>query len=164
MLLLFAAVFISYIARTNISVAAIAMKDDLGWTETQKGIVLSSFFVGYLLLMAVTGAAANRFGGGLVIGVAVLWWSAWTALTPPAAMMSLGALIAARIALGLGEAAVFPAAMNMISRWVPPERRSRATALIAGSAIRCRKVGSGRVSVICSVCRSSARRPATGAS
>ena len=129
-LLLFAAVFISYIDRTNISVAAIAMKDDLGWTETQKGVVLSAFFVGYLLLMAVTGALANRYGGWLVLGVAVLWWSAWTALTPPAAMMSLGALIAARIALGLGEAAVFPASMNMISRWVPPERRSRATALI----------------------------------
>lgn len=129
-LLLFAAVFISYIDRTNISVAAIAMKDDLGWTETQKGIVLSSFFVGYLLLMAATGALANRYGGWLVLGVAVLWWSAWTALTPPAATMSLGALIAARIALGLGEAAVFPASMNMISRWVPPERRSRATALI----------------------------------
>jgi ACS family sodium-dependent inorganic phosphate cotransporter len=129
-LLLFAAVFISYIDRTNISVAAIAMKDDLGWTETQKGLVLSSFFVGYLLLMAVTGALANRYGGWLVLGVAVLWWSAWTALTPPAAVMSLGALIAARIALGLGEAAVFPASMNMISRWVPPEHRSRATALI----------------------------------
>jgi ACS family sodium-dependent inorganic phosphate cotransporter len=62
--------------------------------------------------------------------MAVIWWSAWTALTPPAAMMSLGALIVARIALGVGEAAVFPASMNMISRWVPPERRSRATALI----------------------------------
>ncbi|MBK6451061.1 MAG: MFS transporter [Proteobacteria bacterium] len=92
--------------------------------------MLSAFFVGYLLLMAVTGALANRYGGWLVLGVAVLWWSAWTALTPPAAMMSFGALIAARMALGLGEAAVFPASMNMISRWVPPERRSRATALI----------------------------------
>ena len=84
-LLLFAAVFISYIDRTNISVAAIAMQDDLGWTETDKGLVLSSFFVGYLLLMAVSGALANRFGGWLVLGVAVLWWSAWTALTPPEA-------------------------------------------------------------------------------
>jgi ACS family sodium-dependent inorganic phosphate cotransporter len=130
LLLLFAAVFISYIDRTNISVAAIAMQDDLGWTETQKGVVLSAFFVGYLLLMAATGALANRYGGWLVLGVAVVWWSAWTALTPPAAFMSLGALIVARIALGLGEAAVFPASMNMISRWVPPERRSRATALI----------------------------------
>ena len=73
-LLLFAAVFISYIDRTNISVAAIAMKDDLGWTETQKGVVLSAFFVGYLLLMAVTGAlrtatavgwsSASRCSGG----------------------------------------------------------------------------------------------------
>ena len=129
-LLLFAAVFISYIDRTNISVAAIAMQDDLGWTETDKGLVLSSFFVGYLLLMAVSGALANRFGGWLVLGVAVLWWSAWTALTPPAALTSLTALVMARIALGLGEAAVFPASINMIGRWVPPERRSRATALL----------------------------------
>ncbi len=129
-LLLFAAVFISYIDRTNISVAAIAMQEDLGWTDTDKGMVLSAFFIGYLLLMAATGALANRFGGWTVLGIAVIWWSAWTALTPPAAMMSLGALIMARIALGLGEAAVFPASMNMIARWVPPERRSRATALI----------------------------------
>jgi MFS family permease len=82
-LLLFAAVFISYIDRTNISVAAIAMQQDLGWTETDKGIVLSAFFIGYLLLMAASGALANRYGG-------------W-----------------------LGEAAVFPASMNLIARWVP---------------------------------------------
>ena len=129
-LLLFAAVFISYIDRTNISVAAIAMQDDLGWTETDKGLVLSSFFVGYLLLMAASGALANRYGGWLVLGIAVLWWSAWTALTPPAALSSLTALVVARIALGLGEAAVFPASINMIGRWVPAERRSRATALL----------------------------------
>ncbi len=132
-LLLFAAVFISYLDRTNISVAAIAMKDELGWTETDKGLVLSSFFVGYLLLMAVSGALANRFGGWLVLGIAVLWWSAWTILTPPAAMASLTTLIAVRIALGLGEAAVFPASINMIGRWVPPERRSRATALFVSA-------------------------------
>ena len=130
LLLLFAAVFISYIDRTNISVAAIAMKDELGWTETDKGAVLSAFFVGYLLLMAVSGALANRYGGWLVLGIAVLWWSAWTMLTPPAAMMSLTALIVARIALGLGEAAVFPASINLIGRWVPVEHRSRATAML----------------------------------
>jgi ACS family sodium-dependent inorganic phosphate cotransporter len=132
-LLLFAAVFISYIDRTNISVAAIAMQQDLGWTETDKGIVLSAFFIGYLLLMAASGALANRYGGWLVLGIAVIWWSAWTALTPPAAMMSLGALVLARVALGLGEAAVFPASMNLIARWVPPERRSRATALVVSA-------------------------------
>lgn len=129
-LLLFAAVFISYIDRTNISVAALAMQEDLGWTETAKGLVLSAFFFGYLLVMPLTGVLTNRYGGWLVLGVAVLWWSAWTALTPPAAIMGIGALVFARVALGIGEAAVMPAAVNMIGRHVPAELRSRATALV----------------------------------
>jgi len=129
-LLCFAAVFISYLDRTNISVASIAMKEQFGWSETTKGFVLSSFFIGYLLLQVASGTLANRFGGKLVLGVAVIWWSLFTVLTPAAALVSLPALIAARIALGLGEAAVFPASINMIACWVPPEHRSRAVALL----------------------------------
>jgi len=124
----FAAVFISYIDRTNISVAAIAMKEQYGWDETTKGFVLSSFFVGYLLLQVPSSTLSNRYGGKLVLGVAVIWWSIFTMLTPPAASISLGLLIAARIALGLGEAAVFPASINMVGRWVPQAARSRAVA------------------------------------
>ena len=132
-LLLFAAVFISYIDRTNISVAAVAMQDELNWNETRKGAVLSAFFVGYLLMMAASGALANRYGGRRVLGIAVIWWSVFTILTPPAAWLGFPALILARIALGLGEAAVFPASINMVGRWVPPESRSRATALFASA-------------------------------
>ena len=129
--LCFAAVFISYIDRTNISVASIAMKEQFGWTETVKGFVLSSFFIGYLLLQVVSGSLANRYGGKFVLGGAVVAWSLFTALTPPAAMLSLGTLVFARIALGLGEAAVFPASINMIGRWVPAASRSRAVAMFA---------------------------------
>jgi len=129
--LCFAAVFISYIDRTNISVAAIAMKEEYGWDETTKGYVLSSFFIGYLLLQVLSGTLANRYGGKLVLGAAVVWWSIFTMLTPPAAEISLGALLAARIALGLGEAAVFPASINMVGRWVPAPARSRAIAIFA---------------------------------
>jgi MFS family permease len=132
-LLLCAAAFISYIDRTNISIAAIAIQAQLGWDETQKGLVLSSFFVGYLLMMVAAGVLAHRYGGKVVLGVAVVWWSLFTALTPPAALMSLPALVVARIALGLGEAAVFPASINMIGRWVPPSQRSRAVALLTSS-------------------------------
>lgn len=126
-----AAVFISYLDRTNISIASIPMKEQFHWSETTKGFVLSSFFIGYMALQVVSGTLANRYGGKIVLGFAVLWWSLFTVLTPPAAMVSLTTLIGARIALGLGEAAVFPASINMISRWVPAEGRSRATALIA---------------------------------
>lgn len=130
-LLCFAAVFISYIDRTNISVASIAMQEQFGWSETTKGIVLSSFFAGYLVLQVASGTLANRYGGKLVLGIAVVWWSLFTILTPPAALISLPMLIAARVALGLGEAAVFPASINMVGRWVPAEHRSRAVALFS---------------------------------
>ncbi len=126
-----AAVFISYIDRTNISVASIAMQEQFKWSETTKGVVLSSFFVGYILLQVYSGTLANKYGGKIVLGIAVLWWSLFTMLTPPAALFSLPALIGARIALGLGEAAVFPASINMISRWVPLASRTRAMAFMS---------------------------------
>jgi ACS family sodium-dependent inorganic phosphate cotransporter len=123
---------ICYIDRVNISVAAIAMQEDYGWSETTKGLVLSSFFVGYMLFMTPSGWLANRIGGKIVLGAAVVWWSLFTILTPLAAMVSLPLLIATRIAMGLGEAAMYPAAYNIFSRWVPPQERSRALALLIG--------------------------------
>ena len=132
-LLISAASFISYIDRTNISVGAIAMQAQFGWSETQKGYVLSAFFIGYIILMLGCGALANRYGGRIVLGTAVIWWSVFTALTPPAAFISLPALIATRVALGLGEAAVFPASINMIGRWVPSIARTRAVTLLTSA-------------------------------
>ena len=128
-LLVVAAVFISYVDRTNIAVGAIAMQAQLGWNETQKGLVLSSFYFGYLALMLASGVLANRYGGEIVLGIAVIFWSLFTVLTPPAALISLSALVVARIALGAGEAALLPSSVNMIGRWVPASQRSRAMAL-----------------------------------
>jgi MFS transporter, ACS family, solute carrier family 17 (sodium-dependent inorganic phosphate cotransporter), other len=120
------AVFVAYTDRVNISVAAVAMKEQLGWTQTEKGLVLSSFFIGYMSLMFASGWLATRYGGKRVLGLAVIAWSACTLLTPPAAAVSLGTLVAVRIAMGLGEAAVFPAAIELYGRWVPLGERTRA--------------------------------------
>ena len=127
----FAAVFVCYIDRVNISVAVIAMQSEFGWSETTKGLVLSSFFVGYMLTQAVAGWLADRFGGKMVLGLAVIWWSLFTVLTPWAAYTSFAMLIAVRIALGLGEAATFPASYGMFSRWVPENERARSISLLA---------------------------------
>ncbi len=63
----FLSVFICYIDRVNISVAIIPMAEDLGWSLGTQGTVLSSFFVGYLLLQIVGGRLADRFGGKVVL-------------------------------------------------------------------------------------------------
>src|SRR6185312_3095164 len=57
-------------------------------------------------------------------------WSPW------AASVSIAALIAARIALGIGEAAVMPATYELFRRWVPESERSRAvTRFLSGIPI-----------------------------
>ncbi len=128
MLLCFFSTFICYIDRINISVAIIPMAEQFGWSDTQRGVVLSSFFVGYLITQVAGGSLAARLGGKAVLGFGVLWWSLFTLLTPLSAMTSFPVLIAARILMGLGEGVAFPATYNLLGRWVPPKERSRAAA------------------------------------
>jgi len=119
---------IAYTDRVSISVAAIAMKEHFGWSQTEKGFVLSAFFIGYLVFMFLAGLISARFGGKRVLGCSVAAWSIFTLLTPFAATLSLGALLVARIGMGMGEAAMFPASFELFGRWAPPLERARAVA------------------------------------
>ena len=47
----FLAVFICYIDRVNISVAIIPMQQQFGWSESQVGLILGSFYFGYVFTM-----------------------------------------------------------------------------------------------------------------
>ena len=127
-LLCFFSTFICYIDRVNISVAIIPMAEQFGWSDTQRGLVLSSFFVGYLVTQVLGGWLAAKLGGKAVLGFGALWWSLFTLLTPLSAMASFPILIATRIAMGLGEGVAFPATYNLLGRWVPLRERSRAAA------------------------------------
>ena len=124
----FLAVVICYIDRVNISVAIIPMAEDLGWDLETRGLVLSSFFAGYLLLQIAGGRLADRFGGKIVLGMGVLLWSLFTVLTPPAALAGLGVLLLCRVAMGMGEAVTFPAFYSLYARWIPAGERARAVA------------------------------------
>jgi ACS family sodium-dependent inorganic phosphate cotransporter len=124
--LAFLSVFICYIDRVNISVAIIPMAEELGWSLTTQGTVLSSFFVGYLLLQVVGGRLADRFGGKVVLGTGVLLWSLFTILTPPGAWVGLTLLLLVRVGMGMGEAVTFPSIYSLYSKWVPLAERSRA--------------------------------------
>jgi MFS family permease len=128
--LCFAAIFLCYIDRVNISVAIIPMAKQFGWDKTAQGTVMSAFFIGYLLTQIVGGWLADRFGGKPVLAGGVVIWSLFTALTPPAAAGGFAALLVARIGMGVGEGVSFPSIYSLFSRWVPAQERSRAVGLV----------------------------------
>ena len=126
--LCFCAVFVCYIDRVNISIAIIPMAQEYGWDAGVQGIILSCFYFGYMVTQLLGGYLADRFGGKLVLAVGVLWWSAFTILTPPAAAMGIGMLIATRVLMGMGEGVTFPSIYALYSKWVPTAERARSMA------------------------------------
>jgi ACS family sodium-dependent inorganic phosphate cotransporter len=138
-LLFFFSSFICYMDRINISVTILQMEEEFGWGAAQKGLVLSSFFWGYLITQLPGGWLADRFGAKVVLAVGVLWWSLFTLLTP-LATGSLGLLFLVRASMGLGEGLNFPAIHSLTARWIPSQERSRAiafnyTGLLLGTVV-----------------------------
>ena len=68
----------------------------LGW-------VLSSFFYGYIITQIPGGWLADLFGARYVFGIGILMTSVLTLLTPLAAEVHIGALIALRALEGFFE-------------------------------------------------------------
>lgn len=128
------AMCICYIDRVNISVVAIEMQREFGWDDATKGIVLSSFFAGYLVMQLLGGILANKYGGRLILGLAVLIWSLFTILTPVAAYASLSILLLTRVLMGLGEGSAFPAGYNLVAHWSPAQEQTRAIGLMMSGA------------------------------
>ena len=129
-----AAVFICYIDRVVISLAIIPMSAEAGWSETQKGIILGSFYIGYMVTQIYGGLLSDRIGAKIVLGVGLVVWSIFTLITPWAFLGGMISLIIARIGMGLGEGITFPAWHSLYARWIPFSERSRSVA-ITNSAI-----------------------------
>lgn len=100
------------------------------WDEATQGIVLGSFFYGYVLTQIPGGRMAEILGGKYIYGFGVLITAIFTLLTPIAAYWSFPALVLVRILEGMGEGVTFPAMHAMLARWVPPLERSKYGAFI----------------------------------
>jgi ACS family sodium-dependent inorganic phosphate cotransporter len=124
----FLAVSICYIDRVNISVAIIPMQEQFGWSEFHVGIILSSFYFGYMFTLIVGGYLADKYGGKKVLGYGLLIWSFFTIITPFFAYSGLWWLVFIRILMGLGEGITFPSWHAIYARWIPFNERTRAVA------------------------------------
>lgn len=122
------AVIICYIDRVNISVAIIPMQEQFSWSDSQVGLIFSSFYLGYMLTMALGGYLSDKFGGKRILGWGVVLWSIFTMLTPAAAHNGFFALFLIRVLMGIGEGVTFPAWHSLYARWIPFNERTRAIA------------------------------------
>ena len=68
-----------------------------------QGLILGSFFYGYICTQIPGGWLAEKFGGKWLFGLGVLGTAVLTLLTPVAAKLSVGTLLAVRVVEGIGE-------------------------------------------------------------
>ncbi len=118
---------VSFLDRTNISIAGIAISHEYGLGDQRLGWIFSAFLIGYAGFQLPAGVLAARFGPRKVLTFGVLWWGIVTALTavlPPSVPHALQLLIAIRFALGVGEAVIYPAANQFVARWIPQRERA----------------------------------------
>ncbi len=106
---------ITYVDRTNISVAAPAISKEFGLSKTAIGVAFSAFLWAYAIAQIPMGWLADRFGPRRVLLAIVPFWSAMTALTSRA--RGGASLISIRFVFGLGEAGAFPTATR--AQWKP---------------------------------------------
>jgi MFS family permease len=128
-LLLGAAVFLNYVDRGSIAIAAPKMKSELGLTAAQYGTAVSAFFWIYAPVQPILGWLCDRFSVYRMITLGVIIWAASTLL-----MGFVGgflSLLVLRIMLGIGESIIFPGSSKVIARHVPAEERGMANAWCA---------------------------------
>jgi ACS family glucarate transporter-like MFS transporter len=124
---------VSYLDRNNISIAASSLQREFALTNVQLGTVFSAFIMGYAFTQPIAGRIADRCGAARVIGMAIVWWSVFTALlpwVPTGVPYSMAILLAVRFLLGIGEAVIFPASNRLVANWIPTRERGVANGLI----------------------------------
>ncbi|KAL1470674.1 hypothetical protein MTO96_024092 [Rhipicephalus appendiculatus] len=100
------------------------------WDARVQGLVLGSFFYGYILTVLPGGVLAEQFGPKWLIGLGVVITSLLSMVLPAAAHAHYIIVVVIRILQGLAEGLVFPAMHTMISLWTPITSRSRVVSII----------------------------------
>jgi ACS family glucarate transporter-like MFS transporter len=133
---------IAFLDRTNISIAGVQISAEFKIDNARLGWIFSAFLIGYASFQIPGGVLARRFGPRRLLAFSVIWWGVFTALTalvPSGMRGALLVLVLVRIALGAGEAIMYPAANQFVERWFPMVERGKANGIVFGGV----GIGSG---------------------
>jgi len=127
--LLVLSVFINYVDRSNLSVAAPLLKDELGFTPAQIGVLLSAFFWTYAGLQLVAGWLVDHLDVKWVFAAGFLVWSAATAITGFTHTFAM--LLVIRVVLGMGESVAYPSYSKIMANHCGERHRGFANSMIS---------------------------------
>jgi MFS transporter, ACS family, aldohexuronate transporter len=127
--LLFFAATINYIDRQVFGIVTTdaAFRATIGWNPVEYGWIQTAFQAAYAVGLLVVGGLMDKVGTRRGFSFAMIFWSA-AAMAHALARSAIGFGIA-RIALGLGEAGNFPAAIKTVAEWFPKKERALATGI-----------------------------------
>ncbi|HEX5423570.1 MAG TPA: MFS transporter [Candidatus Acidoferrales bacterium] len=114
LILLTLSIFINYIDRGNLSVAAPLLKDELRLSPSELGILLSAFFWSYTAFQIPSGWLIDRLDVTKVLAFGFFIWSCATSIT--GLMHGFAALLVVRLVLGVGEAVAYPSYAKILAR------------------------------------------------
>ena len=122
--LLTLAYIISYLDRSILGALVQPIKADLGVSDEAMGYLGGiAFGIFYGLIGLPLGWLADRRRRTRIVAAGVTLWSLATVAS--GLVRGFGQLFAARMAVGIGEAALSPCAMSLISDSFPPEKRGK---------------------------------------
>ncbi len=123
---------VNFIDRSAVSIALPAIRADLHLSEGEAGLLLSAFAWSYAVAQLPAGSLVDRLGARWALAGALTAWSCVQAAS--GLVGSLPQFIAARVALGLGEAPMFVGGARVCADRFDPADRAFPMGLLNASA------------------------------
>ncbi|WP_313463321.1 MFS transporter [Achromobacter sp.] len=124
MVMLFITVVINYLDRSNLSIAAPALKDEFGLDTVHEGLILSAFGWTYAAMQIPGGWLVDRVSPRVLYAAALILWSAATFFMGFAGSFVI--LFVLRLAVGALEAPAYPINNRVVTTWFPEKERATA--------------------------------------
>ncbi|MBT8777836.1 MFS transporter [Akkermansia muciniphila] len=130
--MLFAATTINYLDRQILSILKPILDHELGWTDTQYGMIMSIFQASYAVGLTMFGWIIDKYGARMGFAISIIWWS--VGALSHAFAVGVKSMGLSRVILGLGEGGNFPASIKTVTNWFSSGERVFATTLFNSGA------------------------------
>ncbi|MBV9885349.1 MAG: MFS transporter [Acidobacteria bacterium] len=127
--LLATSVFINYVDRGTLAIAAPLLKGDLHLSASQLGILLSAFFWTYAPFQVVSGWLVDKFNVNWLLALGLLIWSCATLTT--GLLHGFALMFVVRLILGVGESVAYPSYNKIVAKHFQESLRGRVNGMVS---------------------------------